>query len=534
MATTEGYAPLKAEDGDDVLDSPTLPVKPLSRRRRFIPLLLSALGGAVLFAAAHAVTPASTWPGDVGFEQLQQAANASCSPLPTPVVDIACPAAVQATTCGISSDLLDEFGSHNFRLSQVHVGSGYRIQKVLAKAQRGEKVRIGVIGGSVSLGHGTHPETGRRFAYGAIPVEEQWHQYVRRYIASIAGVEPDFVNGAIAATDSTFFEWCYVEAIGTDLDLVMVEMAVNDEYSDGMESSENLLRSLLQLPSQPAVLYADSFALRSEQQVKALLNGQDLQNSLASFYDVAQISARPALLPAMIRNNLLEGPLFKGDPRHVTTLGHRFIGSMIVGYLQEEACRAQVSVEKEEEQKDEAEDRRKGKRALGRPEGWAWPDAETLGQVPKVKMNEAWNARVKHGSAPPTCQIAGKALKPVEMPADWTLYDWKKTKYYYETKVPNSQPIVFEATIPRGGAGSIALSYLRSSNADYHLGLALCTAGTQSATLDGRWESSRSVPQSAVIARDLPAGKHRVECRTLEPREGETQTAFRIVGVMTA
>lgn len=50
--------------------------------------------------------------------------------------------------CGISAELQSEFGTENFRLSQVHVGSGYRMRQVLAKAARGEKLTVGVLGGS--------------------------------------------------------------------------------------------------------------------------------------------------------------------------------------------------------------------------------------------------------------------------------------------------------------------------------------------------------------------------------------------------
>ena len=134
--------------------------------------------------------------------------------------------------CGISSSLLAEFGSDNFRLSQVHVGSGYRLRKVLEKAERGEKLTIGVLGGSgeclhspngrlerrrlsrtwpaVSLGHGTDPESGQRNKYGAVPPAEQWHQFVVRYIQqTFPAARHEFRLGAKAATDSSFFEWCW-------------------------------------------------------------------------------------------------------------------------------------------------------------------------------------------------------------------------------------------------------------------------------------------------------------------------------------
>lgn len=47
---------------------------------------------------------------------------------------------------------------------------------------------------------------------------------------------------------------------------------------------------MLQLPSEPAVIYVDSFALRSEQGGTGMLNGADAHTPLASFYDVSEAS----------------------------------------------------------------------------------------------------------------------------------------------------------------------------------------------------------------------------------------------------
>lgn len=119
----------------------------------------------------------------------------------------------------------------------------------------------------------------------------------------------------------------------------MIEMAVNDDYETSFDSSETLLRSLLQLDSEPAVIYVDSFSPMTASAKPSILNAQDVQSTLSPFYDVAQISARPALLPAMIEDHALAEPFFLGDERHVTARVHRFLGSMVVGYLMEERCR---------------------------------------------------------------------------------------------------------------------------------------------------------------------------------------------------
>ncbi|GJN91498.1 hypothetical protein Rhopal_004521-T1 [Rhodotorula paludigena] len=416
--------------------------------------------------------------------------------------------------CSASHDLLREFGAHNLRLSQVHVGSGFRVQNALRRAARGEKLRIGLLGGSVSLGHGTDPVTKSRNKYGAVPYDEQWHQYVVRWVnEAFPGVEHDFRNGAKAATDSSFFEWCWESLIGQDLDLVFIEMAVNDDPRKGMTSSENLVRSLLQLESAPGVVFVDFFSLRSVQNHNTSLTGQDVQSSLASWYDVPQISARPVLLQAMVRDPSLAEPFFLGDVRHGTTLVHRFLGNMVVGYLMEELCRAEHAVD----EADEGDGR--------------WPVVGTLGQVPRVKLNEAWDADVHHPTKPPTCRTAGAGLEPVEQSADWTFFNWKYSKYYFEALVPDSSEIAFEAEVREGAQGLLAISYLRS--VQYHLGKARCWVGEQGAELDGHWAPQTSLAQTQVIAHGLPPGKHIVRCRTLPKSPDHDRTAFRLMGVMT-
>ncbi|BGP44673.1 hypothetical protein JCM10450v2_000487 [Rhodotorula kratochvilovae] len=415
--------------------------------------------------------------------------------------------------CGASPALLAEFGLHNLRLSQVHVGSGYRVQTALQKAARGEKLRVGLLGGSVSLGHGTDPVTKHRNKYGAVPYEEQYHQVIMRGLReAFPGVEHEFVLGAKAATDSSFFEWCWASLIGEDLDLVFVEMAVNDEYRNGMDSTENLLRSLLNLDSAPAVLFVDFFALQNGAAQKTILTGQDVQTSLASWYDVPQISARPVLLQAMIRDPELAQPLFLGDQRHGTAKVHRFLGSMVVGYLQEELCRM-----------------RRGGAVQGGNGGW--PGTEGLGKVPRVKLNEGWDAQVAHPTKPPVCTVAGAGLEPVEESPDWRLFDWKYSKFYYETTVPDSGEIAFQADVREGAQGLLAVSYLRSRQ--YDLGRARCVAEGQEVTLDGYWGASTSLAQTTVVAKGLPPGPHVVRCRSLPPSKDHNGTAFRLMGVMT-
>lgn len=110
-------------------------------------------------------------------------------------------------------------------------------------------------------------------------------------------------------------------------------------------ASEELLRSILQLPNSPAVIYVDSFALRTKSGRGGTLlayhpspltrcthiwhsgmtNGADAHDFLSNFYDVPQISIRNPLLPELLRNASLAQPFFNGDGRHIAAPLHEML-----------------------------------------------------------------------------------------------------------------------------------------------------------------------------------------------------------------
>lgn len=54
-------------------------------------------------------------------------------------------------------DPLCRYGLDNIRLSRAYEGSGYRLRQVLRRALAGEEIGIGVLGASVTAGHGVPP-----------------------------------------------------------------------------------------------------------------------------------------------------------------------------------------------------------------------------------------------------------------------------------------------------------------------------------------------------------------------------------------
>lgn len=266
------------------------------------------------------------------------------------------------------------------------------MQEFLAKASRGEKVKVAVLGGSgqcqlylitpitrppslrlcrraVSLGHGkAGPVTLGHF-------DLIWHQFILRHLQSVfpAADQIEYVHGAKAGCGSDYFSWCFPAHITSDVDLVFVESAVNDGFgTEYFRDSERLLRALLSLPTAPAVVYVDSFALDNAMGQKASLNGGDAHNHLGVRYDVPVISLRAAGLTALMARRELVGPWFEGDKHHITVPQHEMLGLLVVAYLQEQAC----ELERGGWERERIEWR--GEEGL--------PGMGTLGQIPKVSL----------------------------------------------------------------------------------------------------------------------------------------------------
>lgn len=183
--------------------------------------------------------------------------------------------------------------------------NGCRPAKVIAEADFAHP--------AVSTGHGS--KDGKPFQYEAI--KEKWWSFPQAWLFETFGEEQvEFVDAARPAVDSSFFSWCWTSDVGLDVDLVFLETAVNDEYTEqSLNDAEDLLRSILQLQTEPAVVYVDAFALRTQSGRGGQLNGGDAHAPLSAYYDVPQISLRGPVLPSLLRNKSLAQPYFEGEFR---------------------------------------------------------------------------------------------------------------------------------------------------------------------------------------------------------------------------
>jgi lysophospholipase L1-like esterase len=205
-------------------------------------------------------------------------------------------------------------------ISRSHLGDGdyTPLQRVLAKARRGESITIGFIGGSITRGEGaTSPD--RQYA----DLVTRWwgDQFPKSKIT--------LVNAGVAGTNSNY--GCLRvqrDLISKHPDFVVVEFGVNDKDDLAhAETYEGVVRQLMMDPDHPAVLLL--FLMHHDG-----TNAQDLQSEVGRQYHLPMISYRDALWPEIAAGRLKFSDI-TADAIHPNDRGHAAIATFIDSFLQD-------------------------------------------------------------------------------------------------------------------------------------------------------------------------------------------------------
>lgn len=200
--------------------------------------------------------------------------------------------------------------------SLVNHGDTVRLQRVLAKARRGEAVTVGVIGGSITQGaSATKPE--RR--YGNLIAAWWREQFPESKI--------EFVNAGIGATGSNYGAL----RVERDLlshrpDFIVAEYAVNDGNSrESAETLEGLVRQILRVPWKPAVMLL--FTMHNNG-----TNAQEWHSKVGKHYGLPMISFRDALWPE-IEAGRLNWADVEADIVHPNDRGHAYAARFVTDFV---------------------------------------------------------------------------------------------------------------------------------------------------------------------------------------------------------
>ncbi|KZT37078.1 hypothetical protein SISSUDRAFT_1129916 [Sistotremastrum suecicum HHB10207 ss-3] len=456
--------------------------------------------------------------------------------------------------CGPSDSLCQKYGEDNLARSRAYEGANARLRRILRKAHFGSPIKIGVLGGSVSAGQGVYNRA------------ERWHeiyaQWWRDTFYNSTSASSDFemlddsedtearneairrmvqlVDGAIPATHSDYLQSCFQEHIDEDVDVVVVELAINDMRTEKAAISyEFLLRGLLVLPNAPAVINAQVIGLHNW----LVTTGGDLDLAIAMYYDLPVVNIRNILLPHILQNKELEHNLTRYyfnhnkvtdavDLGHLNANGHRVMAEILISFTQRIYC-------------DELRRMNDATGAVWQPLDETLPGSEALEYIPRLRMFMKYDNETVIEPMRPMCMSLKSTKHPLK-PAKangwefWTAPESKLKKDYYRATVPGST-ISFEIQV--GPLGRVRVSHLRSKT--FGMGSALCWVqvdGVPDAEkkygrkIEGYWDrEGLNLVDSPIIAEQVPPGTHLLTCRLLkESADPNNGTDFRIVAIDAA
>lgn len=197
--------------------------------------------------------------------------------------------------------------------AQLVAGDWARFEQVFARLDRGESIRIAVIGGSITQGAG------------ASKYENQWgSRFVAGWRKAFPTCKIDFVNAGIGATGSDIGAFrLRRDVLEKKPDVVAVEFSVNDSpCRERAESYEGVMRQLLSDPRQIAVIQLGMVG-------QAGNNAQEWHGQVARHYQIPYVSYRDALYFPYVKEGQVKWTDISPDTIHPNDDGHAYAAALL-------------------------------------------------------------------------------------------------------------------------------------------------------------------------------------------------------------
>ena len=215
--------------------------------------------------------------------------------------------------------------------SVVSAGNNLRLKNVIERAQKGEQITIGTVGGSITEGAL------------ASSYEECWAmRFAARFgetYGTDGGGNVTLVNSGVGGTPSPFGYMRYGRDILARVpesdpdgypDLVVIEYAVNDwAEPTGCRCYESMVKEILSQPNRPAVILL--FSARND--------GWNVQNELQKIgerYDLLMVSVRDGLYKHLDRD--FPKKSFYKDEYHPNSTGHAMMADAMMAAVADAAA----------------------------------------------------------------------------------------------------------------------------------------------------------------------------------------------------
>ena len=198
-----------------------------------------------------------------------------------------------------------------------------RMENFFAKINRGEKVRVAAIGGSITTGFSASPVSSKCWA----GLTGQW----LKTLAAENGADLTFYNRGVSGTDSAFgIARLESHILSLKPDLVIVEYAMNDQWLDAKvrkRTYETIIRRILS-DSDTAVL-----ALFVNEKNPPYNSNQAEQEKICKYYDVPYVSWKNCLFADNPTASFKD--YFNGEENvHPNNAGHAKIAEYMISELE--------------------------------------------------------------------------------------------------------------------------------------------------------------------------------------------------------
>ena len=201
----------------------------------------------------------------------------------------------------------------------VNEGDDSRIRSVMQRANKGEKVKLAFLGGSITQGSVASTPEGC-YAY----LTYKW------WAESFPKAEFTYINAGIGGTTSHLgVGRVEEEVLSHEPDFVIVEFSVNDADNEPhfQETYESLVRRILSAPNAPALLLVHNVRYDDGG------NAEAIHGPVGDHYNLPRVSMKPTIYAQVEAGNIDKRDITPDD-LHPNDKGHALVAGVITHYLE--------------------------------------------------------------------------------------------------------------------------------------------------------------------------------------------------------
>lgn len=216
------------------------------------------------------------------------------------------------------NELLQYSGRIDFEKGISNVGNLTKMKRLMERAEAGESLTIGFIGGSITQG-----------SLAAAPENCYAHRVYEWWRSAFPKAEFTYVNGGIGGTTSQFgAARADSDLLAFKPDFAIIEFSVNDDSTEHFEETyEGLVRRVLSDENEPAVMLVHNVFYNNG------ASAQLMHARVARHYSLPAVSMQSTLYAALLAG-AIDNREITPDDLHPNDRGHELVAKVITFYLE--------------------------------------------------------------------------------------------------------------------------------------------------------------------------------------------------------